>query len=139
MRDHFIQFGHERYEPSPEIDALAHQTIGAAIEVHRHLGPGFLESMYEEALCVELTLRGISFERQKPISLSYKGHPVGDTRLDLVVGELLLVELKAVDGIIGVHTAQVLSYLRATGLRVGLLINFNVALLKDGLHRIVLS
>jgi GxxExxY protein len=126
-------------EPSQEVDRLAYEVIGAAIEVHRKLGPGFLEKVYEEALCVELELRGIPFRRQVPIGLVYKGRDIGRAELDLLVGELPVVELKAVEAVVGVHTAQLLSYLKATGHRLGLLINFNVCYLKEGLHRIVLS
>ena len=99
-------------EPGKELDELAHQVIGAAIEVHRRLGPGFLESVYEQALCVELELRGIPFECQVPIAVEYKGRSVGQARLDIVVGGKLLVELKAVDALAPIHTAQVLSYLK---------------------------
>jgi GxxExxY protein len=126
-------------EPDKEVDDLARQVIGAAIEVHRHLGPGYLESVYEEALAIELDLRGLPFERQKPIGVDYKGHVVGQGRLDLLVGDRLIVELKAVDTFAPIHRAQVISYLKATGLHLGLLINFNVQLLRDGVQRIVLS
>jgi GxxExxY protein len=129
----------ERVEPSAEADRWAREAIGAAIEVHRHLGPGFLEEVYEEALAVEMTLRGIPFERQLPVAVSYKGHDVGGTKLDFLVGGSLVVELKAVDVIGQVHLAQLLSYLKATRLRLGLLINFNVPALKDGVRRMVLS
>ena len=128
-----------RSEPAKEVDALANAVIGAAIEVHRILGPGFLESVYEEAMCVELKLRGMLFVRQSPISLNYKGHPVGKGQLDFLVGEKLIVELKAVDALADVHMAQVLSYLRITGHALALLMNFNVAVLKDGIKRVVLS
>ena len=126
-----------RVEPSTELDDLAHRVIGAAIEVHRLLGPGFLESVYEEALCVELTLRGIRFARQVPIGVKYKGEKVGEARLDLLVDERLVVELKAVEGVAPIHVAQVLSYLKATRLRLGLLITFNVTLLQRGIKRVV--
>jgi GxxExxY protein len=128
-----------RVEPSRELDALANAVIGAAIEVHRNLGPGYLESMYEEALAVELELRGIPFERQKRIAVDYKGREIGEGRLDLVVGEELLVELKAVDSLAPIHKAQVLSYLKATGCRLGILINFNVPVLRSGIQRVVRS
>ena len=124
-------------EPSQEVDKLAHSVIGAAIEVHRNLGPGYLESVYEAALAVEFDLRGISFERQKPIRIQYKGHPIGEARLDFLVGEILIVELKAVESLAGIHTAQVISYLKATRLQLGLLINFNVPVLKEGIKRVV--
>ena len=129
----------ESREPDQELDGLAHEVIGAAIEVHRQLGPGLLESAYEEALCIELTLRGIPFVRQPIVTVSYKGRPVGESRLDLLVGGCLIVELKAVEALAPIHSAQVISYLRITGHRLGLVINFNVSMLKDGIKRIVLS
>jgi GxxExxY protein len=124
-------------EPDGKTDGLAHAVIGAAIEVHRHLGPGFLESVYEEALCVELAVREISFERQKEISLTYKGHQIGRQRIDLLVGQSLIVELKTVEALADIHKAQVISYLKATGLSLGMLINFNVPVLKNGIQRVV--
>jgi GxxExxY protein len=129
----------ERREPSKKLDQLVHDVIGAAIEVHRMLGPGFLESVYEEALCVELKLRGIPFERQVNHGVDYKGHHVGDGRLDLLIDKTLIVELKAVEELVPIHTAQVISYLKGTGYRLGLLINFNVPVLKEGIRRVILS
>jgi len=124
-------------EPSAELDDLAHRVIGAAIEVHRLLGPGFLESVYEEALCVELALHDIPFARQVPIGVRYKGEQVGEARLDLLVHDSLVVELKTVESIAPIHWAQVLSYLKTTRLRLGLLINFNVSVLQRGIKRVV--
>jgi GxxExxY protein len=133
-------FGEENMkEPTQQLDDFAHAVIGAAIEVHRHLGPGFLESVYEEALAVEFNLRGIPFERQKPVRIMYKGHDVGEGRLDFLVGECLIVELKAVDTLASIHFALVISYLKSTGSQLGLLINFNVRVLKDSIKRIVLT
>lgn len=129
----------ERLEPDDETDALAHAVIGAAIEVHRHLGPGFLEEIYEEALCIELRLRKVSLERQKPINVEYKGECVGPGRLDLLVGDRLIVELKAVKAVAPIEVARVISYLRATRRHLALLINFNVTMLKDGIQRLVAS
>jgi GxxExxY protein len=126
-------------EPAPELDALAPCVVSAAFEVHRSLGPGNLESVYEEALAVELQARDISFERQPPIRVRYKGHSIGEGRADLLVGGELLVELEAVEPLAPIHTAQVISYLKAMQLRLGLLIHFNVAVLRDGIRRIVLS
>jgi GxxExxY protein len=126
-------------EPNKRLDQLAREAIGAAIEVHRHLGPGFIETVYEEALVFELSLRGIPFERQKPVPVRYKGQNVGEGRIDLLVATELLVELKAVEALAPIHKAQVISYLKATGLHVGLLINFNVPVLKAGIQRVVLS
>lgn len=125
------------YEPEKQIDGLARQVIGAAIEVHRHLGAGFKESVYEEALAYELSQRKIPFVRQAAVALSYKGHPVGDGRLYFLVGGELVVELKAVDALHPIFRAQVINYLRATNKPLGLLINFNVQVLKDGIQRIV--
>jgi len=129
----------KRTEPSQEADRRAHDVIGAAIEVHRILGPGFLESVYEEAVCVELKLRGISFARQTTKDIIYKGVLVGQHRQDLLVGDALVVELKAVDQIAPIFVATTISYLKATGQQLALLINFNVPVLKDGIKRIVLS
>ena len=126
-------------EPDAKLDQLAHAVIGAAIEVHRLLGPGYVEAVYEEALCVELRLRKILFTRQVAVAVDYKGHPVGEGRLDLLVGDLLTVELKAVEALAPVHSAQVISYLKATNRKLGLLINFNVPLLKHGIKRLILS
>ena len=126
-------------EPVKEVEQLAHRVIGAALEVHKALGPGFLETVYEEALCIELELQDIPFKRQYEVESTYKGRQVGMGRLDLIVGDKLIVELKAVDLLAPVHTAQVLSYLKATGFSLGLLINFNVPILKEGIKRVVLS
>jgi GxxExxY protein len=126
-------------EPSEQADRRASEVIGAAIEVHTHLGPGFLESVYEEALCVELTDRAIPFQRQVRLGVPYKGRVVGEARLDLLVDTCLLIELKAVEAIAPIHRAQVISYLRATKLSLALLFNFNVRLLPNGMHRIVRS
>ena len=126
-------------EPDKVLDELAKVVVDAAIEVHRELGPGFVESVYEEALAVELRMRAVAFERQQAISVSYKGHPVGEGRVDLLVGGALIVELKAVERLLPVHKAQVISYLKARGASLALLINFNERLLKDGIQRVVLT
>lgn len=126
-------------EPDPVIDALVKSVIGAAIEVHRHLGPGFLESVYNEALAIELKLRGIEFARQVEIGVTYKGNRIGKGYLDILIEGKLVVELKACDGLSPIHRAQVISYLRQTGHKIALLINFNVPVLKEGIKRIVLS
>jgi GxxExxY protein len=126
-------------EPSEALDALAHSVIGAALEVHRVLGPGFLECVYEEALCVELGLRDIPLVSQHPVRVNYKGTRVGEGRLDLLVADALIVELKAVETLLPVHSAQLHSYLKATGYRLGLLINFNVPLLRDGIKLVILK
>ncbi len=126
-------------EPDQDLDRLARATIGAALDVHRILGPGLLESVYEEALCVELTLRRILFARQVPLTVDYKHQRIGEARLDLLVGQRLIVELKAVESIIPVHVAQVLSYLKLGGFRLGILINFNVPELRRGIKRCINS
>jgi GxxExxY protein len=107
--------------------------------VHRELGAGLTEIMYEEALCHEFDLQGIAHRRQVPVNVSYKGKAIGQARIDLVVEGRLIVELKACEGLNEVHRAQCICYLRATGYEVALLINFNVAILKEGLKRVVLS
>ncbi len=117
---------------------LTEKIIGSAIEVHRNLGPGLLESIYEKALCHELTERGITFENQKTVPVLYKSAALGEFRLDLLVEDKIIVELKAVERNDPVFKAQLLSYLKLTGHRLGLLINFNVPLLKDGISRIIL-
>ncbi len=112
--------------------------IGAAIEVHSTLGPGLLESAYEECLCRELTLRGLPFERQLQLPLEYKGIRVDCAyRLDLLVARAVVVEVKAVEQILPIHAKQILTYLRLGGWTVGLLINFNEQVVKDGIHRVV--
>jgi GxxExxY protein len=122
-----------------ENDDLAGKIIAAAIEVHRHLGPGLLESAYERCLAIELRQRGIPFERQKDLPLSYKGESVHAAyRLDLVIDNELILELKTVEKFEPIHTAQALTYLRLTGIKTALLINFNTPLLKDGIKRISL-
>ncbi len=127
-------------EPGARLDALANTVIGAAIEVHRQLGPGYLESVYEEAMAVELSLRGIPYVRQPGFKVNYKGQPVGHSRLDFLISNELVVELKSVDQLGPVHTAQAISYLKATGHRLALLINFNVRILSQGgIKRVVRS
>ncbi|AIF53739.1 GxxExxY protein [Pelosinus sp. UFO1] len=118
---------------------LANKVIGAAIEVHKVLGPGYLESVYEQALSLELILRKIPFESQKSLAINYKGHLIGEGRLDLLVDKVLIIELKAVESLMPIHNAQLLSYLKITGLQLGLLINFNVTSLRNGIKRIILT
>ena len=124
-------------EPDPELDALAHAVIGAAIEVHKRLGPGLDENLYESGLCVEFRLRKIEFARQVIVPVLYKGELIGERRIDLVVGRRLIVELKAVEDLTPLHKAQVLTYLRIMKLKLGLLINFNSIILKDGIKRVI--
>lgn len=120
------------------LNHLTDRVIGCAIEVHRTLGPGLLESVYEKALCFELQQRGLNFANQVSVPILYKGQNLGDHRLDLLVENQLVVELKAVDRFDPVFQAQLLSYLRLTGKQLGLLINFNVPVLKDGIKRFAL-
>ena len=122
---------------SPESDALITRIIGCALTVHRELGPGFLEMIYSTALGIELRRANIQFEREKPIFVNYRGTPIAGQRVDFVVDDAVLLEIKAVTRIDPVFQAKVISYLRTTGLRVGLLINFNIPLLKNGIQRIV--
>ncbi|MCA1666611.1 MAG: GxxExxY protein [Thermomicrobia bacterium] len=123
-----------------EDSALTYAIIGAAMDVHRTLGPGFLEAVYEEALCVEMRSRVIPFTRQVQVSVDYKGTNVGSGRLDRLVDDIVIVELKAVDAIGPIHIAQMLSYLRITGRKLGLILNFNVRTLRDGgIERVALS
>jgi GxxExxY protein len=118
---------------------ITEQIIGAAIKVHRVLGPGLLESAYEECVCHDLTLSGLSFERQRPLAVEYKGIKLEcGYRLDLLVENAVVVEVKAVSAIEPIHEAQLLTYLRVGGWKVGLLINFNVPVLKNGIRRRVL-
>jgi GxxExxY protein len=115
----------------------ADRIIGAAIEVHRLLGPGFLESIYENALCRELRIRGVPFKRQARVPVFYKDELVGEGRLDLMVANLVVVELKAAENIQPIHYSQLLSYLKATGLKLGLLINFKERRLMLGIRRVI--
>jgi len=122
------------------INEITSAIIGAAIEVHRQLGPGLLESAYLECLSRELVLRGIRFEREKPLPLEYKGVRLEcGYRLDLLVAGCVVVEIKSLEALAPVHDAQLLTYLRLGGWRVSLLINFNVAVLKNGIHRKILG
>jgi GxxExxY protein len=114
------------------LEQYAFAVIGAAIEVHKALGPGYLEAVYEEGLCYELEIRHVPHLRQHPIGVSYKGKLIGEGRIDILVAECLIVELKAVDDLAPIHTAQVISYLKATRLNLGLLLNFKVPILKQG-------
>lgn len=120
------------------LDQLSRRIIGAAIEVHRHLGPGLLESAYEVCLAYELKQLGFRIEEQKPLPVVYKGIKLDcGYRLDLIVEDEVIVEIKAVEGLLPIHEAQLLSYLRIANKRVGLLMNFHVPVLKNGLKRIV--
>jgi GxxExxY protein len=117
---------------------ISEKIIGAAIEVHKFFGPGLVEQIYEESLCHEFRLRGIQFERQKPVPIYYKGVKLGvPLRLDLIIEEKVIVDLKAKEEVFALDRAKLLSYLRLTGLRLGLIINFHSVLLKDGIERVV--
>ena len=121
-----------------EMNRITETVIQAAMEVHRALGPGLLESAYEACLAFELAQRGLKVEQQKPLPVVYKEVRLDcGYRLDLLVEEKVIVEIKAIDQLLPVHYAQLLSYLKLSGCRVGLLINFNVKVLKNGIHRLV--
>jgi GxxExxY protein len=121
-----------------EMNELTERIIGCAIEVHRQLGPGLLEATYEAALCIELEDAGLKYKRQMSHPVIYKGRAIGEYRLDLVVEDTVVVEVKSVERFDPVFEAQILTYLKVTGKRVGLLVNFNSRLLRDGIKRYVL-
>jgi GxxExxY protein len=123
---------------SPEAERVMKETIGCAIAVHRTLGPGFIESIYRKAMCVELELRNLAYEQEYPVRVRYRDVEITGQRIDLIIEGLIIVELKAVTRLDEVHRAQLISYLKSTGLRGGLLVNFRVPLLRSGLRRIVL-
>lgn len=129
----------ERRELKEEMRQLTGAVIGAAIEVHRLLGPGFLESVYHKALEVEFQMRGIPYKSKPPVAVNYKGYQVGEGELDFLISDVLIVELKAVEKLAPIHEAQVISYLKMTNQYLALLINFNVPVLKEGIKRIILS
>jgi GxxExxY protein len=125
-------------EEKDRLDSITRRIIGAAIEVHRHLGPGLLESAYQVCLAYELREMGLKLEEQKPLPVVYRDVKLDcGYRLDLVVEDSVVVEIKAVEQLVPIHDAQLLSYLRLSGKRVGLLVNFHVRVLKNGLKRIV--
>ncbi len=123
-----------------DINALSKEVIGAAMQVHRALGPGLLEGAYEACLAHELAARELTFDRQRPIPLTYGGEVIEvGFRADFVVENAILLELKSVERLQPIHTAQILTYLKLTGLQLGLLINFNVKILQHGIRRVVLG
>lgn len=127
--------------PSPlprETERVAEATIGCAIEVHRRLGPGFREGLYQDAMAIELEEAGLHMEREVPVQIAYRNRTLRTFRIDLLVERRVVLELKAVERLERIHQAQTLSYLRATGHRLGLLVNFNTEVLRSGLKRIVL-
>lgn len=121
-----------------DLNQITDQIIGCAIGAHRNLGPGLLESVYEKSLCFELQQSGLRFANQLAVPILYKGQNLGDHRLDLLVEDRIVVELKAVDRFDPAFQAQLLSYLKLTGKKLGLLINFNVPVLRDGIKRVML-
>ncbi len=136
---HNIHHGGTETRRELVLEELTNKIIGAAIEVHKELGPGLMESAYEECLCHELRLRGIGFERQVPLPVEYKGLKLEcGYRLDVVVENAVILELKCVERVLPVHVAQLMTYLKMTGKRVGLLINFKVEVLSRGIVRRVL-
>ena len=121
-----------------DLNRLSSKIIGAAIEVHKELGPGLLESAYEECICHEFRLRNYGFERQVPLTINYKGNSLDcGYRLDIVIEKAIILELKACEKIEPIHKAQLLTYLKLSDLKLGLLLNFNVPLMRDGIVRIV--
>jgi GxxExxY protein len=122
---------------SEETEVCIHAIIGAAIDVHKELGPGYLEKTYEKAMAVELRERDIPYRTQAFVDISYKGIKIHNQILDMIVDDKVIVEFKAVDNILKTHEAQILSYLKSTGLAAGLLINFNAPMIKHGIRRFV--
>jgi GxxExxY protein len=139
--DHEGHEGHRMRVASPlsaDAERVMTATIGCAMAVHRALGPGFLESIYRKAMCIELEANGLYFEQERAVAVMFRGTPIKGQRIDLIIGNAIVVELKAVARLDAVHRAQLISYLRTTKLRGGLLINFRVPLLKQGIVRVVL-
>lgn len=137
---------HEEHEVKPRaglvrvgdrLERLASEVIAASIEVHKQPGPGYLESVYELALCAELQLRGVAFQRQATFEIEYKGSRVGEGRLDLLVESELIVEIKAVENVTDVHRSVVVSYLTRMKQPLALILNFNVKLMKHRIHRVI--
>ena len=130
----------QAFQPiEPKVEAVARQIVDAALQVHRELGPGLLESVYEACLAEEFSLRGIPAQRQVKVPISYKGRAIdADLRLDLLVSKAVIVEVKAVETMLPVFEAQLITYLKMTRLRLGFLVNFNVPLIKSGLRRVIL-
>ncbi len=121
-----------------DINQLSSKIIGAAIEVHKTIGPGLLESAYEECLCHELNLRNLHFGRQVPVPISYKGKKLDcGYRIDLIVEKMIILELKAIEKIEPIHMAQLLTYLKLSNISLGLLLNFNVPVMREGIIRVV--
>jgi GxxExxY protein len=123
---------------SDEVERLVHDTIGCCIAVHRALGPGLLETIYSRAIALELAAAGIAFEREKSYAVTYRGELLHEQRLDFVVGGAIVLEIKAVEHLVPIHDVQLVNYMRIARVRAGLLMNFNVVVLKDGLKRKIL-
>jgi GxxExxY protein len=121
-----------------EVNELTEKIIGCAIEVHKQLGPGLLESIYENALCIELNICGLKYQKQVSVPVIYKGHNIGEYRADIVVEDKIILELKSVERFDPIFEAQILSYMKLTNKNIGLLINFNQRMLKNGIKRFVL-
>jgi GxxExxY protein len=137
MRDPYADaFVDDEMEPNPELNRITNASIGGMIAVHRELGPGHLEAAYQRALELEFNYRGISYQRQVPVRLTYRGEIVGEGRLDFLVEGKVIVEIKSVQSISAVFVSQMISYLKITKLKLGLIVNFNVALLTQGIRRI---
>ena len=126
----------EELEPNPELNRMTNKIIGACIEVHKSLGPGHLEAHYENALEIEFRARGIPFQRQVPIQLLYRGQLVGEGRLDFLLYDQIILDLKSVERLVPLFTAMMISYLTITNHKLGLIVNFNVRYLKDGIKRV---
>jgi GxxExxY protein len=123
---------------APEVNEAASRAIDGALQVHRALGPGFKEKIYHRAFCLELDSRGVHFETEKAVLVKYKTWEIPGQKIDLIVEGCVLVEIKAIPRLKEIHRSQIISYLRTTGLRLGLLINFNTRLMKHGLRRVIL-
>jgi len=137
-RTEILLFSLAAKEDIMKINQLTERIIGCAIEVHRQLGPGLLESIYESALGVELELAGLKYVRQAVVPVVYKGRSLGEHRIDLIVEDTVIIEIKSVERFDPVFEAQILTYLKLTNKKIGLLINFNTRLLKDGINRFIL-
>jgi GxxExxY protein len=125
---------------TPELNALTGEIVDSIFQVHSHLGPGYFERIYEEALCEEFFMREISFEKQKDIAVAYKDKKLpSHYRLDLIVEGQVIIELKSIERLLPVHEAQVIAYLKMTQMPIGFLVNFNVPLIRDGIKRLVLT
>lgn len=140
MQDEWIEYRESAHRPSAEAEALAKEVVDAAFVVHRELGPGFLESIYQRALAVELEMRGVAFSHQLIVPVYFREVHIGEHRLDFLVANRVVIELKAVQSEPAAqHVAQVISYLRATRLDLGLVVNFGLPTIKAGLKRVVLA